>query len=317
MQQNILVIKLGALGDFIYALGAMAAIRKHHPQDKITLLTTKPFAALAEQCSYFDDILIDSRPKTFDILGWLSLRKALNTAQFARVYDLQNNDRTRLYFKLFSPKPEWVGTAKGASHRNTSPERSAGHAFLGHCQTLGLAGIKNIELDNLSWMKSNLSAFPLKKPYVLIVAGCSPSHPEKRWPVEHFRALVGKLIFLGYQPVLLGSKDDTEVTAKIARGFDVLDLTAKTALSDIPDLARGAICAIGNDTGPMHLAAVAGCPVVMLFTTQTSKIHKHAPPKANGVTAYEAYDMKDIPVQTVLDGFKNLIGIKTNHSASA
>ena len=43
MSQRILVIKLGALGDFIYALGPMAAIRRHHKDARITLLTTAPF----------------------------------------------------------------------------------------------------------------------------------------------------------------------------------------------------------------------------------------------------------------------------------
>ena len=310
VQKNILVIKLGALGDFIYAAGAMAAIRKHHPNDKITLLTTKPFEDMAEQSGYFDDIIIDKRPKFLDVSGWLSLRKALNAAQFARVYDLQNNDRSRLYFKLFSPtpaKPEWVGTAKGASHRNTSPERSSGHAFHGHKQTLSLAGIENIELDKLLWMDAPIDHYPLRKPYVLVVAGCSVGHPEKRWPIEHFRVIIGKLILHGYQPVLLGSKDDAPITAQIAKGFDVLDLTAKTALTDIPSLARGAACAIGNDTGPMHMAALAGCPVVMMFTTQTSKIHKHAPPKPTGVKAFEEYDMKDITPQTVWQAAQDLL----------
>lgn len=305
-KQNILVIKLGALGDFIYALGAMAAIRKHHPQDKITLLTTKPFATMARQCGYFDEILIDKRPKAFDIRGWLSLRKTLNAAHFVRVYDLQNNDRTALYFRLFSPRPEWVGAVKGASHRNDSPERSAGHAFNGHRQTLALAGIENVELDPLHWMQGNIEGFDLNKPYVLIVPGCSPTHPEKRWPTEHFRIIIGKLIFRGIQPVLIGSKDDAEITSIIARGLNVLDLTAKTALDDIPALARGALCAIGNDTGPMHMAAASGCPVVMLFTTQTSKIHKHAPPKPDGVRALEAYDMKDIKTDDVWQAFIDL-----------
>ena len=122
-QNNILVIKLGALGDFIQALGPMRAIRAHHPDAHITLLTTPPFAALAEKSGYFNDIIIDARPKWHQPLAWLNLRRRLNDGNFTRVYDLQNNDRTALYFKLFSPRPEWVGVAPGASHRNTSPTR--------------------------------------------------------------------------------------------------------------------------------------------------------------------------------------------------
>lgn len=310
--QHILVIKLGALGDFIYATGAMAAIRRHHPQDKITLLTTQPFEKLGRACGYFDDVWVDKKPNKFNLLGWAALRKRLNSGYFARVYDLQNNDRTSLYFRLFSPRPEWVGAVKGASHRNASPERSAGHAFAGHQQTLALAGITDVTLDHLGWMTGDISDFPLQPPYVLIVPGCSPNHPEKRWPIAHFRAVVGKLLRQGYQPVILGTKDDADATAEICRGFEgVLDLTGRTSLCDVPDLARGAVCAIGNDTGPMHICALAGCPVVMLFSNQTSLIRKHAPPKDTGVKAFESYDMKDIPVADVFAAFQDLVSPQT------
>ena len=308
VRQNILVIKLGALGDFIYALGPMAAIRKHHAGDKISLLTTQPFVKMAQDCGYFDEILVDHRPKAFDIFGWFKLRSVLNAAQFSRVYDLQNNDRTALYFKLFSPKPEWVGAAKGASHQNASPERTAGHAFLGHRQTLAIGGIAPVELDQLDWFKSEVSDFGLKVPYVLLVPGCSAAHPEKRWPIEYFRVVIGKLILQGYQPVIIGSKEDKDTNDKVARGIDgVINLTGKTGLADIPKLAKGAVAAIGNDTGPMHMAAVSGCPVVMMFCNQTSSIKMHAPPKESGVEALEAMDLKDVSPQSVWASFQKIL----------
>jgi ADP-heptose:LPS heptosyltransferase len=307
MQQNILVIKLGALGDFIYALGPMAAIRKHHADAKISLLTTEPFAKMAQQCGYFNEILVDERPKTLNIFGWARLRNVLNAGQFHRVYDLQNNDRTSLYFKLFTPMPEWVGAAKGASHRNAAPERSQMHAFLGHRQTLAVGGVENVELDKLDWLLRDISEFDLKRPYVLLVPGCSITHPEKKWPVEYYRAIIGKLILQGIQPVILGSKEDKATNDQVVRGIEgILDLTGKTGLADIPSLAKGAMAAIGNDTGPMHMAAVSGCPVVMMFCNQTSSIKMHAPPKEQGVKALEAMDLKDVTALQVWEKFQEI-----------
>ena len=146
-RENILVIKLGALGDFVQSLGPMKAIREHHPSANITLLTTRPYYKFAEKSGYFDEILIDRRPKFYQIKQWLNLKNLLNSKNFARVYDLQNNDRTGIYFKLLQPKPEWSGIVKGASHRNDSPQRTSGLAFHGHQQTLSLAGIKNVEIE--------------------------------------------------------------------------------------------------------------------------------------------------------------------------
>ncbi|OIN86174.1 MAG: hypothetical protein AUJ12_06790 [Alphaproteobacteria bacterium CG1_02_46_17] len=306
MPDRILVIKLGALGDFIYSLGAMAAIRRAHPDAHITLMTTKPFVEMAERSKYFDDIYVDRRPRYFDLFGWGKLRSWLNRQNFSRVYDLQNNDRTFIYFRLFSPRPEWVGAVAGASHRNDSPERSLGHAFFGHVQTLGLAGIHDVTLDPLNWMKSDLSGLGLQNPYVVLVPGSSPQHPEKRWPVEYYRALAGKLIRNGYHPVLLGTEAEAEVNARIARGLEgVINLTGKTGLFDLPELARGSIGAIGNDTGPMHIMCVTGVPAVVLFCSQKSTIKKHGPQGAK-VCALEACDLSEISAQTVLEKFYNL-----------
>ncbi|HPQ50976.1 MAG: glycosyltransferase family 9 protein [Alphaproteobacteria bacterium] len=307
MVDKILVIKLGALGDFIYSFGAMAAIRLAHPQSHIVLLTTKPFVKMAEASQYFDEIHMDTKPKFWNVAGWLCLRSWLNHQKFSRVYDLQNNDRSSFYLRLMFPRPEWVGAASGSSHRNLSPDRVKGHAFHGHVQTLKLVGIEDVQIDPLEWMTGNIAGYGLKSPYVVLVPGSSLQHPEKRWPVESYRALAGKLIRNGYHPVLLGSDAEAETNEQIARGLDdVVNLTGKTTLFDLPALARGSVGAIGNDTGPMHIMCVTGIPSIVLFCSQKSTIQKHGPQGAQA-KAIEAFDLSDVSVSNVLDQFYKLI----------
>lgn len=299
---KILVIKLGALGDFIQALGPMAAIRKHHKKAHITLITTKPFAGFARDCGYFDDIIIDTRPKFLDIRGWLSLHKTLNDGAFTRVYDLQNNNRTQIYFKLLKPRPEWVGIAKGASHRNTSPDRTAGHAYDGHVQTLGLAGITDIQIDTLDWLQGDIDAIALQKPYVLLVPGCAPDRPEKRWPAAHYGRLATMLTRDGYQPVLIGTKDDATATAEIAQSCEnALDLTGQTSLAQIVSLAKGAAGAIGNDTGPMHLIGPTDCPSLVLFSNASNPV-KHSP-RGNNIDVLQRDDLENLQPEEALTAF--------------
>ncbi len=301
---HILVIKLGALGDFIQALGPMKAIRTHHPQAHITLLTTKPFQALAEKSGYFNAIHLDTRPKFYQLSKWCALRTFLNDGQFTRIYDLQNNDRTGFYFKLLkSPKPDWVGVAKGASHRNTSSERTKGLAFHGHVQTLGLAGINNIEIDPMDWLKGNLSGFGLTLPYILIVPGSAPSRPLKRWP--HYAALCQKITGDGYQPVLIGTQDEADVTAQIKQACpQSLDLTGKTALFDLPDLARGADACVTNDTGPAHMIAPTGCKTLVLFSDDSNPV-RHAPlgPHVKTIQKNDLNDLSPEEVYATLSSF--------------
>ncbi len=310
-QEKILVIKLSALGDFIQALGPMAAIRKAHKDAHITLMTTEPFREFGQKCGYFNSVMVDERPGFKDILGWFTLRKKLLEGNFIRVYDLQNNDRSCLYFKLLptNKKPEWVGIAKGASHRNTSPGRTAGHAIDGHRQTLGLAGVTGIEVDTLEWVEEDLSDFPINEPYVLFAAGSSPQHSYKRWDAEKYGQLAKKVSRLGYQVILLGTETEKDL-AEIITGIcpEVLDLTAKTSLFQVAMLAQKATAAVGNDTGPMHMIGPTRCPSLVLFSG-FSNPDRHAP-KGENVHIQQKHHLEDLEIDTVYKKFREILDTK-------
>ncbi len=124
---SILVIKLGALGDFVQALGPMAAIRRHHADARIVLITAPALAPLARASGYVDEIWLDARPPLWVASAWLALRRRLREERFARVYDLQTSDRSGWYFRLYwpGPRPEWSGIARGASHPHANPASTA------------------------------------------------------------------------------------------------------------------------------------------------------------------------------------------------
>ncbi len=297
--ENILIIKLGALGDFIQALGPMAAIRRHHPAAQITLLTTAPFVTMARESGAVDRVLLDRRPKWHQPGRWLALRKALNDGRFARVYDLQNNDRTRLYFRLFSPKPEWVGTAKGASHYFDPPERTAGHAFDGHVMTLRHAGIADVTIDDLGWVTGDAARFALPEPFVLLVPGCAPSRPQKRWPPAHYGVLARHLYSWGYTPVILGTAAERDEAQTITAACpQTVDLTGRTDLFDIIRLGRAAAAVIGNDTGPMHLIAPTGCPSWVLFSRYSDPVRHR--PRGPHVQTIQNNELAELAPETVI-----------------
>lgn len=299
---KILVIKLGALGDFVQALGPMKTIRAHHKDDHITLLTTAPFRSLAQESGYFDDIILDTRPKFFQLGKWMRLRKVLNEAHFTRIYDLQNNDRTDLYARLLSPKAEWVGAGRGATIRNDSPDRTKGLAFYGHVQTLGLAGITGIEIDKMDWIKGRDHFAGLQAPYVLFVTGSAPTRPEKRWPAEFYADIANRLAAFGVQPVLIGTAAEEAINAQIKAACPAaLDLSGQTSLADVVALARKARAAIGNDTGPVHMIAPTDIPTLVLFSGK-SEPHRHAP-LGNKVSALQIPNLKDLPADFVWGKF--------------
>ena len=261
MTPRILVIKLGALGDFAQAFGPFAAIRAHHPGAEITLLTTPPFAPLARQAPWFDQIWENGRPRGLSAL-W-ALARQLRAARFDRVYDLQTSDRSSRYHWLVGRSVEWSGIAAGASHPHANPRRDFMHTVERQREQLQMAGISDFPAPALDWLDADITRFGLPARFALLIPGASPGRPAKRWPVAHFGALAAAL---DVPAVILGGPAEASLGAAITQAAaGARDLTGKTSFADIAALARRAAFCIGNDTGPTHLAAVAGCPTLALF----------------------------------------------------
>lgn len=299
-REKILVIKLSALGDFLMALGPMAAIRRHHPDAHITIMTTRPFADMAGRSGYADAVEVVTRAKFYEIGAWLRMYKFLNGGGFSRVYDLQLNGRSNNYFRLLRKKPVWSGIAPGAAH-NYAAENPAWrqmHAFTRHKTMLARLGI-DVTVPDMRWMQTDVSLLAPKGPYVLLFPGCAPQHPYKRWPAAKFAALALKLQHQGYEVCLIGTAAEQDAIAKIKSiAPDCRDLAGRTSLYDIATLAAGAAAAVGNDTGPSHLAALSGCPVVVLFSGVTDPAL--SAPVGDAVTVIQSEDIADISVDDVL-----------------
>ncbi len=265
---RILVVKLGALGDFVQALGPFAAVRRHHSEAHVTLLTTEAFAGMAGASGDFDEVWSNGRPQ--GVGGWLALRRRLRGGDFRRVYDLQTSGRSSFYFRLFwpGPYPEWSGIAGGCSHPHANPRRDHMHTIERQAEQLRMAGIADeIPPPDVSWLRADTSSFALPAPYALLVPGGAAHRPGKRWPAERYGEVARRLAAAGVTPVLVGGAEDREVLGAVAAACsEARDLGGRTTFADIAALARGALSALGNDTGPMHLIAAAGCRCVVLFS---------------------------------------------------
>ena len=298
---RILVIKLGALGDFVLALGPFAAIRNAHPGAHIVLLTTAPFAAFGEATGLFDEVWTDDRPRWWDIPGVLALRRKLRSGKFDRVYDLQTSDRSGWYFRLFpaNGKPEWSGIAAGCSHPHANPDRDRMHTVERQAEQLAMAGIAETPLPDLSWADGDISRFDLPERFVLLVPGGAPHRPLKRWPAESFIALGAEIARQGAVPVVVGGTAETDLASHIAEACGGISLAGRTKFADIAALARKAAGAAGNDTGPMHIAAAAGCPSVVLFSGDSDPAL--TAPRGASVTVLRRQNLADLGVAEVAD----------------
>jgi ADP-heptose:LPS heptosyltransferase len=296
--KRILVIRLGALGDFFLSLGPFAAIRALHAADEVTLLTTAPFAALARRAPWFDRVEVDARPAVFEVPGWLRLRRQL--AGFDFVYDLQTSGRSSQYF-LLAGRPPWSGIAAGCSHPHANPQRDYMHTLERQREQLQMAGVENFPPPDLSWLQRRPAA-ELPEPYALLVPGAAPARPRKRWPAARFGALAALLAAGGLAPVVVGAAAEAPLAAIVRAACPTaIDLTGQTAIADLPGLAAGAAFAVGNDTGPMHIAAAMGCHCVVLFSADSDPVL--TAPRGPGGTwpvVVRVTNLADLPVEDVV-----------------
>jgi ADP-heptose:LPS heptosyltransferase len=299
--ERILVIKLGALGDFVQALGPAKAVRRHHAGAHIVLLTTPPFAALARATGLFDEIWLDRRSAWLAVPAWLELRRRLKGGRFDRVYDLQTSTRTRWYFRLLgpTPRPEWSGNAHGASLFHANPARDHMHTLERQADQLRLAGIAAVPPPDADWASADIAKFALPVPFALLVPGGAAHRPRKRWPVERFAALGGALAARGVTPVILGTLGEHPLGEAVAEATrTAVNLAGRTSLEELASLARRASFAVGNDTGPMHLIAAAGCPSLVLFSAASDP--ELCAPRGAVVRVLQRRHLEDLTLEEVL-----------------
>jgi len=323
---NILVLKLGALGNIILSLSAFAAIRQHHPGARITLLTTAPYADWMAGAPWFDHVLMDTRPALWNLPGVLRLRRMLRDGHFDRVYDLQTSSRSSHYFRLFpcAARPEWSGIAPGCSHPDRDPDRDRIHDIDRQHGQLRQAGIAVVPPPDLSWCRGDIARFALPRPFALLVPGSAPHRPVKRWPAGHYRALAAWLAARGIVPVVLGTAGERMLAAAIGAGMlaestGARDLTGQTSFGDLAELGRAALLAIGNDTGPMHLLAAAGCPSLVLFSRDSdpARCAPRAPPGASSVRVLRRDDLATLTLEEVTAEFMDALRAPLPVSAEA
>jgi ADP-heptose:LPS heptosyltransferase len=264
-EARILIIKLGALGNVVLAMNAFAAIRAFHATARISLLTTAPYADWLRQAPWFDEVLVDSRPAWWNLPELYRLRQTLRRPGFTRVYDLQTSGRSSHYYRLFprAAKPEWSGIVAKGSHPDRDPNRGNMHDIDRQASQLRQAGIDIIPAADLSWCRGDIGRFGLPQNFAVLVPGSAPHRPEKRWPASRYQALALALRARGMTPVVVGSAAEAPIGAQIPAARNLI---GQTSFGDLADLARSARFGIGNDTGPTHLLAAVGSPVVVLFS---------------------------------------------------
>lgn len=312
--EEILVIKLGALGDFVMLLGLMQAIREQHPNARLTLLTQDFLVPLAQKTGWFQDIVTDSR--RYSWREWYFICKTLLAdRRWDAIYDAQSSSRTlhryqRIARFLTRHPMKWGCLRPDAWEFAVTPAKLP---FTWRIPTRERVALSSKPLD-LSFCRGDSARFgALPVRYALLIPGCSAKNPQKRWPAVRYRQLTHDLSARGLKSVVLGTSAERMEIETICRDNpDAVDFMGKIGIPDIPDLALGAAVVVGNDTGPTHIAHFAGARTVILFTDYD---FGRAAANVPHVIDLHAPKIDEIPYETVCAAAEKLM--KGENDASA
>jgi ADP-heptose:LPS heptosyltransferase len=308
MPNHILVIRLGALGDLVLSFQAMHEIREAHKDAKIALLTMPAFGGFARRMPWFDRIIVDPRPPFWRLDQWLKLRVDIQSFAPQRIYDLQNKRRQSALFALLGGPigPEWSGAAPFCSHPRPKHPTPGTHFTEYVSDQLRRAGVRPRSPADVSWLSGPLDGYSLPECFAVLVPGCSPHREYKRWPPCNFAALADKLQQRGIASIAVGTVQDSTAIARIRCVAPyVIDFSGRTDLFQLASLARHAVAVIGNDTGPIHLAAVVGAPTISLISDRVDPMW--TTPRGTKVKALQGAPLAELSTETVLLALDELL----------
>jgi len=284
--KNILIIKPSALGDIVLALPALSALRKSFPKAKISWLVRPEFAPLLKNHPYLNEIIVFDRkflgkawfnPRAFAALASLIWR--LNRSKFDAVFDLQGLFRTAIFAWLTGCRKRFgMAGAREFGHifytRKVSQDRDCIHLVDYYLKIVSQAGACETQVQFLLptdsvadvTVKKLLKAKGINTGYAVLVPGSA--HADKCWPVERFADLadrVSKQFGLSIIATGSNSEKDTVERLKNLANVPIANLAGVTSIGELVSLLKGARLVVSNDTGPGHIAAALGVPVVLIF----------------------------------------------------
>jgi lipopolysaccharide heptosyltransferase I len=282
--QRIALIKPSALGDIIHGLPVLTALRQRFPRAHITWIVNRAYEPLLRGHPDLDATMPFDRAAARK--GWAPALgeyrrfwKECRQQQFDLVIDLQGLLRSGL-----------MAVASGAQRRvGLSTAREGATWF--YTDVVKVADFNAVHAVDRCWLiaaelgvgaepkQFRLPAFAAERAWALgllqgkprpwIALGAGSRWITKRWPPEHFAALLRRIEQrLGGTVVCVGSREEVELGQAATAGLamPVIDLAGKTSLPELAGMLGTCDLMLANDTGPLHLATALGRPVVAPYT---------------------------------------------------
>ncbi len=287
VNQKIAIIGLKRIGDAIYTLPLIEALKQQGQAAEITLFTESQVAAIYQENPTIDKLVILDKPDF-----WWDTLSALKEGQFDVCIVLHNAFKYALlpYLAHIPVRVGYVKEARGwmLTHKlplsNRVIHRLEHNARLGDLLGVNARGLLpqiHFEEEETYQAQKLFGHLGLVAgSYVVMVVGSIS--PTRRWFYDRFAAVAKRIsIELGLIVIIVGSSRDVEAGEIVMHlsGNFARNLAGRTSLRETIWLMRSAKAVVTNDTGPMHIASAIGIPVITWYGAANEA--EIAPPSPN------------------------------------
>jgi heptosyltransferase-1 len=285
---RILIVRLSALGDIVHALPVLAALRQAVPAARIDWLVEENYSSILSIASGLHRRIVvrarASSPESSSsvafggTLGYLRAVSYLRSQKYDAALDLQGLIKSAVWARA-SGAARVIGFNRAhlrepqaaALYTETVVPREAPHVVQKNLSILRALGVNDPRIDlPLTPHASGETVAAIETAggslqYIVINPGAA--WPNKRWPPERFGALAAALHSrTGLRSLVTWGPSERELGDAVVRGSDgAASLAPATSVSDLAVLMRDAALVVSGDTGPLHIAAAMGTPLVGLY----------------------------------------------------
>jgi ADP-heptose:LPS heptosyltransferase len=294
--REILVLRLGGIGEVLAITPALGAIRTRFPQATITIVAESPSYQIVTRARLVDRVILANRvtraAKVWHFLSprfygeLLQLIESLTRTKYDLFLDFQH-----LYYRRSIFKPLMIGLLSRASERVgfdsygrgffltrrvPDPRMLSRHLIYRNKEFLASIGIElldpqpewiiNEEEDQRAYRL--LAGLGIDSNHKLIGISPGSSRPATRWHLDRFAILIRKILEnFPVKVILIGNRHEYNMCERIIdeSGKECINLAGQTELGELGAVLKRLRLFISNDTGPLHIAYALKVPTIGIF----------------------------------------------------
>ncbi len=296
MERSVLIVRLGALGDIVHALPVAAELRHGWPGVRIDWLVDWRYHSLLELALDLDRLFIVGAPPRQDLQvrlrhqdrvyhglsGYVAAIRDLRRAHYDVALDLQGLIKSAALARAAGAR-RTIGFGRAlvrepaavAFYTETVKPPPGGHVIRKNLAALAALGFEtttpdrycHLEIQSARSVDAARIRLGLPADARFAVLNPGGGWPNKRWPPERFGEVARHLRDRhGLRSLVLWGPGEDELATQVAAASDGAAATAmETTLGDLLALMKVAAVVVAGDTGPLHLAASIGAPIVGIY----------------------------------------------------